>query len=35
MSPWLEKAKEVFPDLIPRFENADTPYLLWFELNDF
>jgi hypothetical protein len=34
MSPWRQKAIEMFPELSSRFENADTPYLLWFELRD-
>jgi hypothetical protein len=34
MSLWLQKALEMFPELITRFEDADTPYLLWFELRD-
>ena len=28
------KAEEMFPELTARFEAADTPYLLWFELRD-
>jgi hypothetical protein len=34
MSLWRQKAVEMFPELIARFEDADTPYLLWFELRD-
>jgi hypothetical protein len=34
MSSWRQKAVEMFPELIARFEDADTPYLLWFELRD-
>jgi hypothetical protein len=29
---WRQKADELFPELIARFEETDTPYLLWFEL---
>jgi hypothetical protein len=32
MAPWRQKAYEMFPELVSRFENADTPYSLWFEL---
>ena len=34
MSPWRQKAEEMFPELVSRFEEADTPYLLWFELRE-
>ena len=34
MPPWKQKAEEMFPELVSRFEEADTPYLLWFELQD-
>ena len=34
MPPWREKAEEMFPELVARFEEADTPYLLWFELRE-
>jgi hypothetical protein len=34
MSPWRQKAVELFPELVTRFEDADTPYLLWFQLLD-
>lgn len=34
MSKWRDKAFEVFPELIDQFEDADTPYLLWFVLRD-
>jgi hypothetical protein len=34
MSSWRQKADEMFPELLSRFEQADTPYLLWFELRD-
>ncbi len=34
MPHWLQKAHEMFPELISRFEQVDTPYLLWFELYD-
>lgn len=32
MSPWRQRADDLFPELVARFEEADTPYLLWFEL---
>ncbi len=32
MTPWRQKAEEMFPELCERFAEADTPYLLWFEL---
>jgi hypothetical protein len=32
MNHWRQKAYEMFPELISRFGDADTPYLLWFEL---
>jgi hypothetical protein len=32
MPPWREKADQMFPELVSQFEEADTPYLLWFEL---
>jgi len=34
MPPWKQKAEEMFPELVSRFEDADTPYLLWFELHE-
>ena len=34
MAPWRQKAEEMFPELISHFEDADTPYLLWFELRE-
>jgi len=34
MPPWKQKAEETFPELVSRFDEADTPYLLWFELHD-
>lgn len=34
MPPWKQKAEEMFPELASRFEEADTPYLLWFELRE-
>ena len=34
MQPWKQKAEEMFPELDSRFEEADTPYLLWFELRE-
>lgn len=32
MLPWKQKANDMFPELDSRIEEADTPYLLWFEL---
>lgn len=32
MNSWRQKADEIFPELISYFEDADTPYSLWFEL---
>jgi len=34
MPPWKQKAEEMFPELASRFEEANTPYLLWFELRE-
>jgi hypothetical protein len=34
MAPWRQKADEMFPELLSHFEDADTPYLLWFELRE-
>jgi hypothetical protein len=34
MSSWRHKAGEMLPELVNSFEDADTPYLLWFELHD-
>jgi len=34
MPPWKQKAEEMFPELAGRFEEAATPYLLWFELRE-
>jgi hypothetical protein len=34
MTPWKQKAEEMFPELLARFEEASTPYLLWFVLRD-
>ena len=31
---WGKEAFTRFPDLIDRFDDVDTPYLLWFELTD-
>jgi hypothetical protein len=33
MAPWRQKADEMFPELVSDFEDADTPYLLWFALH--
>jgi hypothetical protein len=30
--PWKSTASDLFPELRERFTDADTPYLLWFEL---
>lgn len=32
--PWKQKAEAMFPELLASFEEADTPYLLWFELRE-
>ena len=32
MSPWRQKAEGMFPELAYRFEEAESPYQLWFEL---
>jgi hypothetical protein len=31
---WKTKALQQFPELADTIEDADTPYLLWFELFD-
>ena len=32
MERWREKAREMFPELTSRFEDEDSPYVVWFEL---
>jgi hypothetical protein len=34
MPPWKQRAEEIFPELVSQFEEADTPYMLWFELRN-
>jgi hypothetical protein len=34
MEAWKQKAKELLPELVEAVEEADTPYLLWFELRE-
>jgi hypothetical protein len=32
MPSWRQKAEEMFPELVHRIQEAENPYLLWFEL---